>query len=248
MAACVPATMTAAECIVTESLAEEDFEQNFEQQCLKNVGPTSPSCCSSTSTADSSCSDLSEEDAAADEALHADQQEDEDEEAGLLGGDEDLDAFFGEPRKAPCHRRAVSGSMSIRELLSQEDQEDCRKHRASPTFELPSVLEADETERLAASDDTRLARRVQFDISATTVHHICPYSEVYGLHPRTFDFDRNFWMVPAKGWQDASMQQCFVEEEDNSESDSDSDEGEWEEWTPPKDYIRDAHTGALVIE
>lgn len=39
-------------------------------------------------------------------------------------------------------------------------------------------------------------RRVHFDDSATVVHEVEPYAEIYGLHPRLFDFDRNSDMIP----------------------------------------------------
>jgi len=42
-------------------------------------------------------------------------------------------------------------------------------------------------------------RRVTFDLEASTEHDVIPYSEVYGLHPRDFVFDRNFAFVPAEG-------------------------------------------------
>jgi len=41
--------------------------------------------------------------------------------------------------------------------------------------------------------------RVRFDLSASTVHEVIPYSEIYGKHPREFVFDRHFSMVPAAG-------------------------------------------------
>jgi len=41
------------------------------------------------------------------------------------------------------------------------------------------------------------ARHVSFDFEATEVHELIPYSEIYGLHPREFVFDRNFYVIPA---------------------------------------------------
>lgn len=37
---------------------------------------------------------------------------------------------------------------------------------------------------------TRRAPRVHFDLDLNTVHEVTPYSEVYGLHPRDFNFAR----------------------------------------------------------
>lgn len=42
-------------------------------------------------------------------------------------------------------------------------------------------------------------KRVVFD-TEISVHSITPYAEIYGLHPRFFDFDKGFSMVPAQGF------------------------------------------------
>mmetsp|Transcript_13453 Transcript_13453/g.42318 ORF Transcript_13453/g.42318 Transcript_13453/m.42318 type:complete len:139 (+) Transcript_13453:76-492(+) len=42
-----------------------------------------------------------------------------------------------------------------------------------------------------------LGQRVKFDLDSITVFEVTPYSEVYGPHPSTFDFDRFHQMVPA---------------------------------------------------
>jgi len=46
---------------------------------------------------------------------------------------------------------------------------------------------------------TQRPRRVTFNLDASTEHDVIPYSEVYGLHPRDFVFDRHFAFVPAEG-------------------------------------------------
>jgi hypothetical protein len=42
-------------------------------------------------------------------------------------------------------------------------------------------------------------KRVGFDMDIC-IHPITPYAEIYGLHPRFFDFDKGFSMVPAQGF------------------------------------------------
>lgn len=80
-----------------------------------------------------------------------------------------------------------------------------------------------------ASPEVPVARKcVKFDLEAKTEHFVAPYAEIYGLHPRLFDFDRNFWMVPATGFPNMAA----FSRGDESDEDSDSDEGEWEEWQP----------------
>lgn len=53
----------------------------------------------------------------------------------------------------------------------------------------------------AAAAATGRLRRVRFDLSRSTVHEITPYAEVYGVHPRDFDFGRG---LPAPA-------PCFVD-------------------------------------
>jgi len=78
-------------------------------------------------------------------------------------------------------------------------------------------------------------RRVHFDLSASTAHEIPPYSEIYGLHPREFVFDRNFYAVPtAPGSLFVGLYSQGHEsddDEDSEVSDEDSDgSGLDEEW------------------
>jgi hypothetical protein len=40
---------------------------------------------------------------------------------------------------------------------------------------------------------------VRFNLGDSSVHEVTPYSEIYGLHPREFVFDRHAYLVPAKG-------------------------------------------------
>jgi hypothetical protein len=49
----------------------------------------------------------------------------------------------------------------------------------------------------APSHRGRKGLRVRFDMDACVVHEVQPYEEVYGIHPRDFVFDRNFYMLPA---------------------------------------------------
>ena len=40
--------------------------------------------------------------------------------------------------------------------------------------------------------------RVRFDLSNISVFEVTPYSEVYGMHPRDFDFDADYALIPAQ--------------------------------------------------
>ena len=39
------------------------------------------------------------------------------------------------------------------------------------------------------------ARQVRFNLEGATVHEIEPYSEIYGIHPGTFAFEKNGFVV-----------------------------------------------------
>mmetsp|Transcript_31478 Transcript_31478/g.80233 ORF Transcript_31478/g.80233 Transcript_31478/m.80233 type:complete len:275 (+) Transcript_31478:80-904(+) len=71
---------------------------------------------------------------------------------------------------------------------------------------------------------TKARKKVSFDLDANAVIEITPYSEVYGIHPRFFDFDRDFWMVPSRGPPSPALaQEAADEHEDNSDSDDEDD-------------------------
>mmetsp|Transcript_71218 Transcript_71218/g.186728 ORF Transcript_71218/g.186728 Transcript_71218/m.186728 type:complete len:205 (+) Transcript_71218:83-697(+) len=97
--------------------------------------------------------------------------------------------------------------------------------------------ECHDIKEACARAEMRKQRRVHFSEAQDTVIQVTPYCEVYGIHPRLFVFDRNYYMVPAGGQYgfvdllaaaevDKSLD---VEDEATCESDGDdSDDGEWE--------------------
>eukprot|EP00933_Yihiella_yeosuensis_P067446 TRINITY_DN72265_c0_g1_i1.p1 TRINITY_DN72265_c0_g1~~TRINITY_DN72265_c0_g1_i1.p1 ORF type:complete len:270 (+),score=53.20 TRINITY_DN72265_c0_g1_i1:58-810(+) len=91
-------------------------------------------------------------------------------------------------------------------------------------------------------------RRVQFDMEAISVHEILAYSEIYGIHPRFFDFDKNFWMVPAVGIPNLSAR--YDDEDYENDSDSDSEDGEWEAYTTFEESCQETsnYSSAILIE
>lgn len=68
---------------------------------------------------------------------------------------------------------------------------------------------------------------VRFDTELNTVHEVVAYSEVYGMHPKLFQFDKSFYMMPARLARSAGY---FFGDEDEEDLDSDSDFDESEEW------------------
>lgn len=74
-------------------------------------------------------------------------------------------------------------------------------------------------ERSGAGDVLR--RRVRFEMASVAVHEIVPYSELYGVHPRYFDFDKNYYMIPAfiRGPRRAALVGMDDEDSDGSSDD-----------------------------
>lgn len=71
-------------------------------------------------------------------------------------------------------------------------------------------------------------RRVRFDLSKKTVHEVTPYAEVYGVHPRDFDFgnhnprpgaSRRLRAAPTDAWR-------FVDPSGGAGGDEDSEDEE----------------------
>lgn len=50
-----------------------------------------------------------------------------------------------------------------------------------------------------AKDPAKSDRRVRFASEAPIVHEVTAYSEIYGIHPRDFVFDRHAYLVPSGG-------------------------------------------------
>jgi hypothetical protein len=80
-----------------------------------------------------------------------------------------------------------------------------------------------------SEDDMRqeeiAGRCVKFDESMCEVFEIMPYSEIYGIHPRDFVFNKYYYMLPADGVTDmgAAWKRRNLTEEDDSEGLSDED-------------------------
>jgi len=72
---------------------------------------------------------------------------------------------------------------------------------------------------------------VRFNLGDSSVHEVTPYSEIYGLHPREFVFDRHAYLVPAKGpfgfvgvCSNDRSDEIDEEQEEDGSSDSEAEE------------------------
>mmetsp|Transcript_1984 Transcript_1984/g.3718 ORF Transcript_1984/g.3718 Transcript_1984/m.3718 type:complete len:294 (-) Transcript_1984:135-1016(-) len=252
MMECTPAPAEERKAEVVAEDKESQLEQRFQYPVLSSeVLPISPSCSSSTDS--TACSDLSEEEEAAfseESPVHAEEVSAEEVEASAMSEDA-LDSLPGEPLKVSHQRRRSRNGMSLKTFLTMPEKEN---RRPAASVEVHDCAEeaasssSSSTVHSRSSTPCSSTRRVQFNMDAVTVHDICPYSEVYGIHPRTFDFDKHFWMVPARGWPHTNVAaQCGLTEDDENQSDSDSD-GEWEVWEPAKDGTHNVHADGLEVE
>jgi len=111
-----------------------------------------------------------------------------------------------------------------------------------------------DTESTAASDSEALApvaetatastlppmltKSVHFDFDATIIYEVTPYAEIYGEHPRTFVFDRDFFMVPAarggfvsaNAVRETDAELEMLLRENNDEHENSQEDGGWESW------------------
>lgn len=83
------------------------------------------------------------------------------------------------------------------------------------------------------------SRKVTFNLQATVIP-VTPYSEIYGVHPRHFDFDRSFWMVPSVASATSGPAahvgvRVQLDLDDEGASSSSDEEAEWVEWDRTKE-------------
>jgi len=98
---------------------------------------------------------------------------------------------------------------------------------------LPLQEDEDEEDALSMCN---AGRRVRFNLAGVTVHKIRRYAEIYGVHPRYFDFDSSYRMVPSEGFGSglqgppAALNDAADPDEADAYSDSDSDLEDGCEW------------------
>jgi hypothetical protein len=105
-------------------------------------------------------------------------------------------------------------------------------------------------------------KRVHFDLAATSMHEVVPYSEIYDAHPRTFVFDQDSEMIPAArgGYVSAASMEDPPDElddeddglEDDEDHDScedeDEDDGGWESWLVERENDDDPDDYACMLD
>lgn len=93
------------------------------------------------------------------------------------------------------------------------------------------------------ANNSKERKHVTFDTDAVTLHPIPPYAEIYGLHPREFNFDKRYFMIPT-GCALTSIGLSAVDkdgadnDDDDAEEDSDSEDEANEIWEVIEDVYR----------
>jgi len=124
----------------------------------------------------------------------------------------------------------------VRRLEDEAETEDAYDEDELEEFEAEEKARKEENlEMPTAECPPSCGKRVRFDLSATSVHEVTPYAEIYGAHPRTFVFDVHSEMIPAArgGFVRASVGE--VDDADNDDSDSSDEDGGWESWLLEQD-------------
>lgn len=106
-------------------------------------------------------------------------------------------------------------------------QSDGALDGSEPHFQvaMPECAAPDEVAEKCAYQEINAKKSVRFHDPICEIYEITPYSEIYGMHPREFVFDRFYFMQPADGATDvgAAWKRRNCMEEYDSESDSDDD-------------------------
>mmetsp|Transcript_73949 Transcript_73949/g.176003 ORF Transcript_73949/g.176003 Transcript_73949/m.176003 type:complete len:214 (-) Transcript_73949:99-740(-) len=155
------------------------------------------------------------------------------------GLDDNDDSVDEEP--AQLHPSSPSNTAETSTTEEDASQQDMQSFPSTPS-NAAEVSNADEVLLLASH-----LKGVHFEETVMT-YEVTPYSEIYGLHPREFDFDKNYAMVPAQGFgeyrQVLNGEHCV----DNSSSDDigamDSDDEDDDDW----DEVYYAQGGCLIVE
>lgn len=113
-----------------------------------------------------------------------------------------------QPTEAPAVDEARLPSCDATEVAKQVTEvaevAQALPVRATSCPDLPGPAAAVEAPRGSCLRRSRTwpldKQHVSFDDGDASVHLITPYAEVYGMHPRLFDFDKGFSMVPAQGF------------------------------------------------
>jgi hypothetical protein len=98
---------------------------------------------------------------------------------------------------------------------------------SDPRFQvaMPECATPDEVVKKSVFQEIKQRRSVRFHVPICEIHEVTPYSEVYGIHPREFVFDRFYFMQPADGATDmgAAWKRRNCMDEYDSDGDSDED-------------------------
>mmetsp|Transcript_147 Transcript_147/g.398 ORF Transcript_147/g.398 Transcript_147/m.398 type:complete len:144 (+) Transcript_147:81-512(+) len=136
---------------------------------------------------------------------------------------------YGETSQVAARTARAPGAAasSRKDGLGRDLESDAVIAAAADPFDSSSVgsESCGAEDMLCASSPCRRAARkrcVSFSRDGDDVHEVTPYSEVYGVHPRTFNFGRHMSMLPAVP---ASFGRFFDDDEDSEdEAASDNDE------------------------
>lgn len=116
------------------------------------------------------------------------------------------------PSSAIWRSACASATAELHKVASHADSQPCVVEDAS-MVRLESKTTLDDVRRRPNGGEPP-RHRVSFNLEKSTFHEITPYSEVYGMHPRDFDFGRSY----------KKILKASVRKGDDSDSDDDDEE------------------------
>mmetsp|Transcript_65628 Transcript_65628/g.182551 ORF Transcript_65628/g.182551 Transcript_65628/m.182551 type:complete len:359 (-) Transcript_65628:253-1329(-) len=159
----------------------------------------------------------------------------------------------------PWCRPPTSGVVAVASVAKRESSSSGSASTSSVCSCESLGSSRDEFERASSTsgEASHPQKRVSFapEASLRIVYEITPYAEIYGMHPRLFDFGKRFWMLPATGFPvigggattfgaapRLSDSQDVSESDSENESDSESEHetNDWSEihcWSGDDEFV-----------
>lgn len=137
-----------------------------------------------------------------------------------------------EPHTQTCRQKENWGHVLHRKPYRRMARGQSAHKKCWPLHSIDNSSVDDEVRLVVQEPPVRLqnSRHVHFNPDPPSVHEIKPYSEIYGIHPRDFVFDRGFHMIPAYHSIPVDVfykQASSYKEDSEQESDSSDDDNEW---------------------
>lgn len=145
-----------------------------------------------------------------------------DEVVGCSASDDPRQALLEEAASLHAAVTALMGTVSNLSMLSSAISQ---ARTAAPPLSLEDVTIAGtcrKCRKMLGAGKEGVGHHVRFNLDQIQIYEVTPYSEVYGLHPRLFNFDKRDKDPPS--WCFIAGPDAHSDSDSNDESDSDDEE------------------------